>query len=199
MLRADRSWFTRSSPEIARALIGQSLVHITPQGRLVGRIVETEAYLGLDDAASHASLYRSGLAKLTRTPGTIYMYRAYGVHAMFNIVADSPGTGGAVLIRAVEPLEGIEEMRVNRGGLPDRLLTSGPGKLCQAMGFRLEHDGLDAASHPAIRIELTGETPVIECSPRIGITKNVEPLLRYYEPTSAYVSGARKNRTGLTP
>ena len=198
-MRADRTWLARPSIDLAQALIGQSLVHELPEGRLAGRIVETEAYLGPLDAASHAALYRNGVEKLGRPPGTIYMYRAYGVHAMFNVVANVFGDCDAVLIRAIEPVEGINLMRARRGLVVDRLLTSGPGKLCQAMGFRLDHDGLDLITDPTIWIELTGWSGRIECSPRIGITKNVDPLLRYYDPASAFVSGPRKFRTGVTP
>jgi DNA-3-methyladenine glycosylase len=180
-------------------LIGQTLVHDGREGRVSGRIVETEAYLGLNDAASHASLYRQGLAKLARDAGIVYMYRAYGIHAMFNIVSDAPGIGGAVLIRAVAPLDGIELMRQRRGAVNDRSLTRGPGNVCQAMGFRIEHDGVDLVVSDEVFVEAVAESTVVECSPRIGITKNIEPFLRYYDPESAYVSGSRAYRTGVTP
>jgi DNA-3-methyladenine glycosylase len=197
MSRADRDWFARAAPDVARALIGQVLVHFGAFGRLSGRIVETEAYLGLDDAASHASLYRHGFDKLSRDPGIVYMYRAYGIHAMFNIVTDSPGTGGAVLIRALEPLEGIETMRERRGPVPDRSLTRGPGNVCQAMGFRLDLDGHDLVSSHEIFVETCDAPVAIECSPRIGITKNPDPLLRYYDRESPFVSGSRTFKTGM--
>jgi DNA-3-methyladenine glycosylase len=197
--RADRDWYARPAPELARLLIGQTLVHEGREGRVSGRIVETEAYLGLNDAASHASLYRQGLARLARDAGIVYMYRAYGIHAMFNIVSDAPGIGGAVLIRAVEPLDGIELMRQRRGAVNDRSLTRGPGNVCQAMGFRLEHDGVDLVVSDEVFVEAVAESTVVECSPRIGITKNIEPFLRYYDPESAYVSGSRAYRTGVTP
>lgn len=199
MIRADRDWYARPAPEVARSLIGQILVHSGPEGRVSGRIVETEAYLGLDDAASHASLYRNGFAKLSRDPGIVYMYRAYGVHAMFNIVTDAPGIGGAVLIRAIEPLEGIKLMLQRRGPVPERSLTRGPGNVCQAMGFHIDLDGVDLVISDSVYVETTGIQASIECSPRIGITKNIDPLLRYYDPESAFVSGSRVYRKGVTP
>ena len=193
-MRAGREWYARPAPEVARALIGQVLIHDSEDGRVSGRIVETEAYLGLDDAASHAALYRNGVEKLGRVPGVVYMYRSYGIHAMFNIVTNAAGDPGAVLIRAVEPIEGMDLMRVRRGAVPDRALTRGPGNLCQAFDFRLDHDGDDLVTSPACWIELAGHGGRIACSPRIGITKNVEPALRYYDPDSPFVSGPRKFR-----
>lgn len=199
IVRADRSWFARPSIDVAQGLIGQTLIHETDEGLVAGRIVETEAYLGPADAASHAALYRNGVEKLGRAPGTVYMYRAYGVHSMFNIVSNHAGDCDAVLIRAVAPIDGVELMRIRRGPVPDTALTRGPGNLCQAMGFRLDHDGLDVVVSDAIRIELIEAAGRIECSPRIGITKNADPFLRYYDPDSPFVSGPRKFRTGVAP
>ncbi len=197
--RPDRQWFARPAPDVAQLLIGQILVHDTPGGRVSGRIVETEAYLGFDDAASHAAIYRTSVDKLQRTPGVIYMYRAYGIHAMFNVVTNSSDDASAVLIRSVEPVCGIAMMKQRRGPVPDRSLTRGPGNLCQAFGFRLDHDGIDLVSDRAIWIEFADSNVDIVCTPRIGITRNPDALLRYYDPASAFVSGSRRFRSGATP
>lgn len=197
--RADRSWYARSATEVAQSLIGQVLVHETPEGRVSGRIVETEAYLGFDDAASHAAIYRNSVAKLQRTPGVVYMYRAYGIHAMFNVVTNLEHDASAVLIRSVEPICGIELFKQRRGAVADKSLTRGPGNLCQAFGFRLEHDGVDLVEDQSIWIEISGESTEIFCSPRIGITRNADAFLRYYDPASAYVSGSRASRMNAFP
>lgn len=152
-----------------------------------------------DDAASHAAIYRKGLNNLQRTPGLVYMYRAYGIHAMFNVVTNAPGEAGAVLIRSVEPLGGLDLIRERRGPVPERSLTRGPGNLCQAFGFRPEHDGIDLVTDDSIWIELSEECADVSCSPRIGITRNVDALLRYYDPASVFVSGPRTIRMRSTP
>ncbi len=193
--RPDRAWFEQPSPQLANALLGQLLVRSSAEGVTVGRIVETEAYLGIDDAASHAALYRTGRAAMSRDAGCVYMYRAYGAHAMFNIVSDREGIHGAVLVRAIEPVSGIGLMRERRGSMPDRQLTSGPGKLCVAMGLTLADDGRDLASDETVWIELTGEQVTPTVGPRIGITKNVDAPLRFLDPASPYVSGPRRRAT----
>src|SRR5690349_1822804 len=108
--RLHLAWFERPTEIVARALLGTILVTNEPDGLTAGRIVETEAYLGDRDAASHANLYKRGRAALTRRAGHVYMYRSYGIHTIFNIVTEAEGTAGAVLIRAIEPVEGIEVM-----------------------------------------------------------------------------------------
>jgi DNA-3-methyladenine glycosylase len=193
--RPDRVWFEQPSPELAKALLGQLLVRTSAEGMTTGRVVETEAYLGIDDAASHAALYRSGREAMSRDAGCVYMYRAYGAHAMFNIVSDCEGVHGAVLVRAIEPVTGIELMRQRRGGLPDLQLTSGPGKLCVAMGLTPADDGRDLANDDTVWIELTGVQVTPAVSPRIGITKNVDAPLRFFDPASPYVSGPRRRAT----
>ncbi|MCC6792124.1 MAG: DNA-3-methyladenine glycosylase [Thermomicrobiales bacterium] len=191
--RAGRAWFEQPSPELARALLGRTLVCVSPEGVTSGRIVETEAYLGIDDAASHAALYRSGREAMSRPAGAVYMYRAYGVHAMFNIVSDREQVHGAVLIRAIEPLAGIELMRVRRGSVPDLRLTSGPGNLCVAMGLTLADDGRDLVTDESVWIELGGAEVAPAVSLRIGITRNTDAPLRFYDPVSPFVSAHRRS------
>ena len=178
--------------KLARFLIGKTLVHELPGGRLVGRIVETEAYV-TGDAAAHT--FR-GLTKRNRPlffeRGHAYVYFVYGNHFMLNVSGQREGIGEGVLLRAVEPIEGIAQMERFRG--TERLadLARGPGRLAEAFGVDRRLDGVDlvgdsvlwlgAAVRPAGRIGT---------SVRIGITKEAERLLRFYERGSAFVSGGK--------
>jgi DNA-3-methyladenine glycosylase len=159
---------------------------VTPDGVTVaGRIVETEAYTA-DDAASHS--YRgmtSRNAVMFGPPGHLYVYLSYGMHACANVVTGGGGDGQAVLLRAVEPVEGIEHMRRRRPGRDDRRLADGPGKLCLAMGITLSDDGIDLCS-PASPIGIVddGVAPPARprIGPRVGITKAVEVPWRFRFP-----------------
>ena len=173
--------------EVARALLGKILVH----RRAAARIVETEAYLGLADAAAHA--FR-GLTTRTEVifghPGHAYVYLIYGMYECLNIVAEPHGSPGCVLIRALEPLCGIEFMRRRRPRVK-RLedLANGPGKLTLAMAITRRHNGADLTRgpltiHPPEREELFE----IAVSPRIGITKNSDWPLRFYIAGNHFVS-----------
>jgi DNA-3-methyladenine glycosylase len=191
--RLPSEWFERATVDVARELLGAILVHKENDEIVSGRIVETEAYLGEEDAASHASLYRRGREALSRPAGRIYMYRAYGVHAMFNIVTESPATHGAVLIRAIEPVEGIDRMIARRGVPVEHRLGQGPGNLCVAMGFTLADDNRDLGSDSGIWIASGSRVEQIGVSVRIGITKNADAPLRFFDPASRSVSGSRKS------
>ncbi|MGH2551525.1 MAG: DNA-3-methyladenine glycosylase [Thermomicrobiales bacterium] len=186
-------WFERATVDVARELLGTILIHQFDDAIVSGRIVETEAYLGEEDAASHAALYRRGREALSRPAGRIYMYRAYGVHAMFNIVTESPATHGAVLIRAIEPVEGIDRMIARRGVPVEHRLGQGPGNLCVAMGFTLADDDRDLGHDSEIWIAPGPPVEQIGVSVRIGITKNADAPLRFFDPTSRAVSGSRKS------
>jgi DNA-3-methyladenine glycosylase len=141
-----REYYSRPSLELARALIGQVVVSADDEGLSAGVIVETEAYGGPDDLASHA---RAGLTRRTAPmfgpAGHAYVYLVYGMHECLNVVAESDGRAGAVLIRAVEPVFGVELMRRRRGRAsdPDHLLCSGPARLAQALGVTRALDGHD--------------------------------------------------------
>jgi DNA-3-methyladenine glycosylase len=187
-------FYDRPVVEVARDLIGCTVEH----AGAAGVIVETEAYHE-SEPACHAFV---GLTQRTRTlfgpPGRAYVYRSYGIHALLNAVCESEGVGAAVLIRALEPLEGIEEMRARRGqlaGRRDEDLCSGPGKLTQALGIELAENGGDLYNGP-IRIRPRG--PIwragghqIVVGTRIGITKAIELRWRYCVADNRHVSSPR--------
>jgi DNA-3-methyladenine glycosylase len=168
-------------------LLGQVLVH----RNLSARIVETEAYLGLSDAASHA--WRGPTPRtevIFGPPGHAYVYLIYGIYDCLNVVAEPQGSPGCVLIRALEPLTGIVSMRSRRRSA-DRLqdLANGPGKLTRALGITLRHNGVDLTRGPLIIQEPSASQPFdIAVSPRIGITRNADWPLRFFIAGNAFVS-----------
>jgi DNA-3-methyladenine glycosylase len=183
--------------ELARFLIGKLVVRELPEGAASGRIVETEAYV-IGDAAGHA--YR-GMTPRNRSlfleRGHAYVYLAYGVSFMLNVSSEAPGTGAGVLIRALEPVEGVSIMRQNRGVERLRDLTRGPGRLAQALRIDRSLDGLDLCEEGPLWLgrddrEL-GEVEQKEIgeSVRIGITREAERVLRFYLRSSPFVSGSR--------
>ncbi|HEY76410.1 MAG TPA: DNA-3-methyladenine glycosylase [Thermoflexia bacterium] len=172
MTRLGREFFDRDTLEVARDLLGRVLVRVLDGERLSGRIVEVEAYIGEDDLASHARFGPTERnAAMYGPPGHAYVYLIYGVHHCLNLVTGPEGFPAAVLIRALEPLEGVERMRALRGGRPD--LTNGPGRLCQALGIDLRFDGADLCAPDALLFVEEGE-PVpddrVGRSPRVGVT-----------------------------
>lgn len=179
-------FFLRSPQIVARDLLGKVLVHRRKGERLSGRIVEVEAYLGLDDPASHAFRGRtSANAVLFGPPGRAYVYFIYGMHYCVNISCLPEGEPGGVLIRALIPLEGIKTMARLRG-LPENAkpqqLTGGPGKLCEALGItRATHNGIDVTkATSSLHIEDDGVNPQnIQITPRIGLSKAKEQPLRF--------------------
>jgi DNA-3-methyladenine glycosylase len=179
-------FFLRSPEIVARDLLGKVLVHRRNGERLSGRIVEVEAYLGLDDPASHAFRGRtSANAVLFGPAGRAYVYFIYGMHYCVNISCLPDGEPGGVLIRALVPLEGIKTMARLRG-LPENAkpqqLTGGPGKLCEALGItRATHNGIDVTKPTSsLHIEDDGVPPrTIQITPRIGLSKAKERPLRF--------------------
>jgi DNA-3-methyladenine glycosylase len=179
--------------EVARALIGCTLLHETAEGRTAGRIVETEAYLRSGDPACHAA---RGETKRCRSmfglPGTAYVYLIYGVHHCLNVVTAPKGVGEAVLIRALEPLEGLELMERRRGTPVEKNLCSGPGKLVQALGITLEQDGVDFR-RGGLSLWSPGGSKApadlpIAAGPRIGIREGAELPLRFCLEGSRWLS-----------
>jgi DNA-3-methyladenine glycosylase len=168
---------------VARALIGAVVRH----GEAAGMIVETEAYHECEPAC-HAYIGRTPrTVTLFERPGIAYVYRSYGVHAMLNAVAEPDGVGAAVLIRALEPVDGIELMRARRGRERLEDLCSGPGKLTEALGIEFHHNGSDLRGGP-ISIAPGAEGLEIAVSRRIGITRAIELPWRYSLAGSRFVS-----------
>ena len=157
---------------VARALIGKRIVRHIEENTLVGRIVEAEAYRGSEDAASHAHRGRTERnAPMFGPPGYTYVYFIYGMHWMFNIAAHTPQQPGAVLIRALQPEEGLESMRAHRNLQRDRNLTNGPAKLAQAMGIDDGMNDLDLCTSPELYITegKLREGEKIVCGPRVRV------------------------------
>jgi DNA-3-methyladenine glycosylase len=180
-----REFFARSVHEVAPDLIGCTLL-VDGVG---GPIVEVEAY-DHEDPASHG--FRGETARnrsMFGPPGHAYVYRSYGVHWCLNLVCEEEGTAAAVLLRALEPARGLEKMRRRRGLDRDRLLCSGPGRLCQALGVSAEHDGLPLDRTPFELLERE-EQPQVVSGPRIGITRAAELPWRYGLAGSPYLSRA---------
>ena len=190
--KIDRSFYERPTVDVARDLLGCIISHDSPAARLSGRIVETEAYRGQDDDASHA--YR-GLTKRNGTmfgaPGHAYVYRSYGLHMMLNVVTEAAGTAAAVLIRAIEPIEGVQTMRTLRGSPPNvrsARLTAGPGRLCQALAITSEDNGADLTTGRLTIARGDSAVHQVVTSTRIGITRGVETPWRFYILGSPSVS-----------
>jgi DNA-3-methyladenine glycosylase len=182
-LELTREFFARSVHEVAPALVGCTLL-VDAVG---GRIVEVEAYDG-EDPASHG--YR-GLTARNRAmfgpPGHAYVYRSYGVHWCLNLVCAAEGHPEAVLVRALEPLTGLEQMRERRGLTAERLLCSGPGRLCQALGVAGAHDGLPLDRPPFQLLSGHGDVALTQ-GPRVGLTRAADLPWRYALAGSPYLS-----------
>lgn len=172
-----REFYARAPQQVARELLGKVLVH----GATAGRIVETEAYLGREDLAAHAS---RGITPRTRVlfgpPGHAYVYFIYGMYECLNVVAEPDGTPGCVLIRALEPLEGVDTMQQRRPRCR-RLeeLAAGPGRLTVAMGISRRHSGADVTVGPLTVHDRPGGRFDIDVTPRIGIRQCADWPLRY--------------------
>jgi DNA-3-methyladenine glycosylase len=191
--RLERDFFARPTLEVARDLLGQIIVSVTWEGRTAGRIVETEAYLGSDDPASHAARLKQGRVEaMWGEPGIAYVYRSYGVHVMLNVVAKPEGQTGAILIRALEPLEGIELMRLRRGTDRLTLLCSGPGRLCQALGIGLDMHGTDLVTSDRLWIAAGETAEDVSVSDRIGISRGQEHPWRFWVTGNPHVSAHRR-------
>jgi DNA-3-methyladenine glycosylase len=178
--------------ELARYLVGKIVIHDTAAGRLSGRIVETEAY-PVGDSAGHA--FRGETPRnrsLFLGRGFSYVYFTYGSWFMLNVTSESAGVGAGVLLRALQPLEGMDRMRLLRNGASLLDLARGPGRLAQAMQIDFQQDGLDLCAAGPLRLATSRqEAGAIGTSVRIGITRNVHLKLRFYERGSPYVSGPK--------
>jgi len=174
-----RSFYLRPAPQIARDLLGKILTF----EEVSGRIVETEAYLGEDDGAAHSA---RGITPRTRIifgpPGHAYVYFIYGMYDCLNIVCEPEGIAGCVLIRALEPVSGLDQMRAHRpAARRDEDLANGPGKLTRALGIKITHNGADVTKGPiTIHAPEHPERFEIATSTRIGITKSADLPLRFF-------------------
>jgi DNA-3-methyladenine glycosylase len=190
---------------MARFLVGKVIVRELPEAKLSGRIVETEAYPPKDPAAHHFRGQTPRNRSMFLSRGHAYVYFSYGNHFMLNVTAELPGTGGGVLIRALEPLEGIQYMERRRGTREIRDLTRGPGRLAQALAIDRSLDGIDLCAPGPLWLGALKPTdsadPVtaaaaarklLGISTRIGITRAADRHLRFYERNSRYVSGPNR-------
>jgi DNA-3-methyladenine glycosylase len=181
--RPKRSFFDRSVHEVAPELIGATLLF----DGVGGRIVEVEAYHHTDPAAHSFNGQTPRNAVMFGPPGFAYVYRSYGIHWCLNFVCEADGSASAILVRAIEPLEGLAKMRRRRGLKDDRLLCSGPGRLCEALGVTIAHNGL-ALDRAPFQLIAREDKPEIASGVRIGITKAAELPWRYGLKDSRYLS-----------
>jgi DNA-3-methyladenine glycosylase len=183
--------------ELARYLIGKTLVHDLPAARLSGVIVETEAYPP-GDAAGHAFRGKTkGNQTLFLGPGYCYVYFTYGSSFMVNVTSEEPGVGAGVLLRALEPLEGIDIMQRVRNTARTRDLARGPGRLAKAMHIDKRYDGVDLCAGEAVWLGTAARRiGPIRTSTRIGLTREVDRKRRFFESGNPYVSGPRSLSKG---
>lgn len=188
----SRDFYDRPTEIVARELLGAVLECRTPEGLASGRIVETEAYLGEHDLACHAAAGRTTRTDpLYGAPGLSYVYFIYGMYWCFNAVTRAEGEPSAVLVRALEPLVGVELMRTRRRvrSRRDTELTNGPGKLCQALGIDGRHNRLPLDEPPlVIRRGDDVARDAVTVTPRIGISRSADWPLRWFVSDSPFVS-----------
>ena len=193
-----QGFYARDTLSVARDLIGKVLVHATPSGTTAGAIVEVEAYLGERDPACHAAAgFTNRTAPLYGPPGRAYVYLNYGIHYLVNAVTEPEGAPAAVLIRALEPLDGLDVMRRRRAmgasregrGLPTTDLCRGPGNLSRALGITLRENRRDLTAGRLFIVDQGMSPSRVAWSPRIGIRRGQHQLWRCYTPASPFVSG----------
>jgi DNA-3-methyladenine glycosylase len=185
------SFYERKTDEVAVDLLGRLLVRETPEGIMRARIVEVEAYFGEGDPASHACRGVTPRNEIMfGRAGMAYVYLNYGVHYLLNVVTEKEGYAGAVLLRAVEPLSGIDVMLHNRPVKKTVDLTNGPGKLTKALAVDIEDNGCDVTTQDSTLFIAAGTTETLSIveSPRIGISSGTEMLLRFSIKGNPYVS-----------
>ena len=189
MPRISRRALPVATVKLARYLIGKRLVHLGAFGRLSGRIVETEAYPPGDPTGYARPGLTTANAPLFAARGTAYVRMVYGTCLTLNLAAEAEGVGAAVLIRALEPIEGIEHMVRNRPGSRLVDLARGPGRVCAALGLGRDFSGADVTTHPALWLELMPRQPAaIQVTTRIGLSRDQHRRLRFVERGSPFVS-----------
>jgi DNA-3-methyladenine glycosylase len=200
--RLRRDELPQHTVALTRFLIGKVVVHDLPEGRISGRIVEAEAYPPGDPAGHHFRGPTPRIRAMYMAPGHAYVFFNYGNHFMLNVSSEPEGTAGGILIRALEPLEGIALMERHRGTTRLLDLTRGPGRLAAALQITREHDGIDLMASRTLwlgeLIYSTGENTDtrsgarIDRTVRIGITRAADQLLRFYERGNPFVSGPKR-------
>ncbi len=189
MPRISRRALPVATVELARYLIGKRLVHASAAGRIAGRIVETEAYPPGDPTGYARPGLTTSNAPLFGARGTAYVRMVYGTCLTLNLAAEVAGVGAAVLIRALEPTEGIATMLNNRPESRLVDLARGPGRVCAALGISRELSGADLASHPRLWLErMPGASAAIQVTTRIGLSRDQDRRLRFIERGSPFVS-----------
>jgi len=191
--RLRRSELPVDTVALSRFLIGKVIVHDLPGGRLSGRIVETEAYPPGDPAGHHFRGPTPRIRSMYLAPGHAYIFFNYGAHFMLNVVSEPAGTAAAILIRALEALDGIELMERHRKTTRLHDLTRGPGRLAAAFQIDRRHDGVDLCAPGTLWLGVTKHRAgTIVKSVRIGITRAADQLLRFYERGNPFVSGPKR-------
>ena len=190
--KLKRSFFAQPTLQVARKLLGKYLVLKQNGTILSGKIVETEAYVGKDDPASHAFGRVTPRNQIMYgPPGYAYVYFIYGNYYCLNFVTEKDGFAAAVLIRALEPTEGIEKMAKNRNSATVEDLTNGPGKLCQSFGIDKNLNGCDITSNSLFVEDRNEEIDQIESSARIGVREGSDKKWRFYIAKNSFVSKIR--------
>ncbi len=190
--RLRRAELPPDTVNLASFLIGKIVVHDLPAGRLAGRIVETEAYPPGDPAGHHFRGPTPRIRSMYLAPGHAYIFFNYGAHFMLNVVSEPAGTAAAILIRALEPLQGIELMQHHRKSTQLLDLTRGPGRLAAAFQVNRRHDGLDLCAPGSLWLGEASRPPgPIGKTVRVGITRAADQLLRFYERGNPFVSGPK--------
>src|SRR6202521_1370036 len=197
--RLRRSELPPDTVKLARFLLEKGAVHDRPAARLSGRIGETEAYPPGDPAGHHFRGPTPRIRSMYLAPGHAYIFFNYGAHFMLNVVSEPAGTAAAILIRALEPLDGIELMERHRKTIRLLDLTRGPGRLSAAFQIDRRHDGIDLCAPGALWLGVTKHPvgPIVK-SVRIGITRAADQLLRFYERGNPFVSGPKRLLLTLT-
>ena len=193
-LSLNRSFYNRHTIHVAIDLVGKILSYKSGLGTIKGKVVEVEAYLGEKDPACHAYVVKTKRSQIFwADPGLAYIFINYGIHHCLNAITEKPNVPGCVLIRAVEPLMGIDIMKRNRAKEELTLLTNGPGKLTQAFGINIIHNGMDLTDGD-LTFETNDDCDDIVVSSRIGISKAKREPLRFYEKDNPFVSQIKRNK-----
>jgi DNA-3-methyladenine glycosylase len=191
-IKLKRDFFLRPTLEVAHDLIGKYLVYKSGRSLLSARLVEVEAYIGEDDPACHAAVGKTKRNEVMYGVGGFgYIYFIYGMYHCLNVVTEKKGFPAAVLIRAAEPVDGIDLMRKRYSNPETNKLTNGPGKLCKAFNLTRKHNGLDLTGDKLYLEDRGCKVFGTESSGRIGIKKGVDKLWRFFEKSSTYVSAGR--------